>query len=136
MPVLGKATRRQCQLMGGYLHEEKVGTDELRSGGALGRVRRTQKRIEKILREFVPRCRAEPVCRSFVAHQSIERPNEFLLYEHHGREQDFVEHPATRTSKSSYSNERCRCSKTASACPSRSRRAAKVQRSTTVRVAD
>lgn len=51
--------------------------------------------IEKILREFVPRCRAEPGCRSFVAHQSIERPNEFLLYEHYGKEQDFVDHQAT-----------------------------------------
>jgi quinol monooxygenase YgiN len=36
--------------------------------------------IEDILRGFVLQCRAEPGCRSFVAHQSVERPNEFLLY--------------------------------------------------------
>ncbi|MGT2441030.1 putative quinol monooxygenase (plasmid) [Bradyrhizobium betae] len=54
-----------------------------------------QSEVEEILREFVPQCRAEPGCRSFVAHQSIERPNEFLLYEHYGEEKDFVDHQAT-----------------------------------------
>jgi quinol monooxygenase YgiN len=51
--------------------------------------------IEAILWEFVPQCRREPGYRDFVAHKSVERPNEFLLYEHYGTEQDFVDHQAT-----------------------------------------
>ncbi|NKJ39540.1 antibiotic biosynthesis monooxygenase family protein [Rhizobium sp. SG570] len=54
-----------------------------------------QGEIERILREFVPRCLAEPGCRSFLAHQSVEKPNEFLLYEHYSEEKDFVDHQAT-----------------------------------------
>ena len=38
--------------------------------------------IEAILREFVSQCRREPGYRDFAAHNSVERPNEFLLYEH------------------------------------------------------
>ncbi|SCB50261.1 putative quinol monooxygenase [Rhizobium multihospitium] len=51
--------------------------------------------IERILQEFVPQCLTEPGCRSFVAHQSVERPQEFLLYEHYGEEKDFTDHQAT-----------------------------------------
>ncbi|MEP9380049.1 antibiotic biosynthesis monooxygenase family protein [Aquabacter sp. CN5-332] len=51
--------------------------------------------IENILQEFVPQCRTEPGCRGFIAHQSIERPEEFLLYEHYGEEKDFVDHQGT-----------------------------------------
>jgi len=54
-----------------------------------------QAEIEEILLKFVPHCRAEPGCLSFVAHQSIDRPNEFLLYEHYGEEKDFAAHQAT-----------------------------------------
>ena len=54
-----------------------------------------QSEIENILQEFVPQCRAEPGCRSFIAHQSVERPNEFLLYEHYGEDKDFADHQAT-----------------------------------------
>ncbi len=45
--------------------------------------------VEAILREFAPLCLIEPGCQRFVAHQSIERPNEFLLYEQYREEQDF-----------------------------------------------
>jgi quinol monooxygenase YgiN len=51
--------------------------------------------IEAVLREFVPQCRRQPGHRDFVAHKSVQRPNEFLLYEHYGTEQDFVDHQAT-----------------------------------------
>jgi quinol monooxygenase YgiN len=44
--------------------------------------------IEAILWEFVPQCPRDPRYRDFVAHKSVERPNEFLLYEHYGTEQD------------------------------------------------
>ena len=44
--------------------------------------------IEAILREFVSQCRREPGYRDFAAHKSVERPNEFLLNEHYGTEQD------------------------------------------------
>jgi len=54
-----------------------------------------QGEIERILREFVPRCLTEPGCQSFVAHQSVDRPNEFLFYEHYGEEKDFIDHQAT-----------------------------------------
>jgi quinol monooxygenase YgiN len=51
--------------------------------------------IEAVLREFVPQCRRQPGHHDFVAHKSVQRPNEFLLYEHYGTEQDFVDHQAT-----------------------------------------
>lgn len=54
-----------------------------------------QAEIEEILRELVPQCRAEPGCISFVAHQSAERANEFLLYEHYREEDDFANHQLT-----------------------------------------
>ncbi len=44
--------------------------------------------IEANLWEFVPQCRRDPRYRDFVAHKSVERPNEFLLYAHYGTEQD------------------------------------------------
>ena len=36
----------------------------------------------------VSQCRRDPRSRDFVAQKSVERPNEFLLYEHYGTEQD------------------------------------------------
>ena len=50
--------------------------------------------IEAVLREFVPQCRREPGHHDFVAQKSVERPNEFLLYEHFVTEQDFVDYGA------------------------------------------
>jgi quinol monooxygenase YgiN len=55
----------------------------------------TKSEIEAILREFVPQRQREPGYHDFVANKSVERPNEFLLYEHYGTEQDFVDHQAT-----------------------------------------
>jgi len=54
--------------------------------------------IEAILREFVPQ-RREPSYRDFVTHKSVARPNEFLLYEHYGTEQDFVDHRPRRSER-------------------------------------
>ena len=54
-----------------------------------------QDEIETILKELVPQCRAEPGCQNFSAHQSIENPKEFLLYEHYFDEEGFKTHQET-----------------------------------------
>ena len=47
-----------------------------------------------ILAEAVPKFRAEPACRMFVAHRSTEDPRAFLLYEQYDDEAGFEAHVA------------------------------------------
>lgn len=52
--------------------------------------------ILRILLSVVPIFRAEPACRQFQAHRSVEDPREFLLYEQYDDEAGFQAHLATQ----------------------------------------
>jgi quinol monooxygenase YgiN len=52
-------------------------------------------KIESILHDLVQECRKEPGVRQFVAHRSLELPDEFLLYEQYESEQAFLDHQQT-----------------------------------------
>ena len=51
--------------------------------------------IAGILERVVPIFRAEPACRQFVAHRSVEDPRTFFLYEQYDDEAGFDAHAAS-----------------------------------------
>jgi quinol monooxygenase YgiN len=53
--------------------------------------------IARILRRIVPIFRAEPACRQFVAHRSVDDPRTFFLYEQYDDEAGFQAHAASET---------------------------------------
>ncbi len=53
--------------------------------------------IEAILARIVPIFQAEPGCRQFVAHRSLEDSRTFFLYEQYDDEAAFKEHAASET---------------------------------------
>jgi quinol monooxygenase YgiN len=53
--------------------------------------------IAGILRRVVPIFRAEPACRQFVAHRSVDDPRTFFLYEQYDDEAGFDAHAASDT---------------------------------------
>jgi (4S)-4-hydroxy-5-phosphonooxypentane-2,3-dione isomerase len=53
--------------------------------------------IERILHRIVPIFRAEPACRQFVAHRSLDDPRTFFLYEQYDDEAGFQAHAASET---------------------------------------
>ncbi|MBV9555875.1 MAG: antibiotic biosynthesis monooxygenase [Pseudolabrys sp.] len=52
-------------------------------------------RIKSILQELTVAIRNEPGNLEFIAHQSVQDPNEILLYEQYVDEQAFLDHRAT-----------------------------------------
>ena len=53
--------------------------------------------IARILHRIVPIFRAEPACRQFVAHRSVDDPRTFFLYEQYDDEAGFQAHAASET---------------------------------------
>lgn len=51
--------------------------------------------VLRILETMTPLTRAEPGCRVYVAHRSLEEPRTFLLYEQYDDEEAFKAHGAT-----------------------------------------
>lgn len=56
--------------------------------------------IAAILERVVPIFRAEPACRQFVAHRSVDDPRTFFLYEQYDDEAGFNAHAASDTVRS------------------------------------
>jgi quinol monooxygenase YgiN len=57
-------------------------------------------RIEAILRKLIAAVRGEPGNLQFIAHQSNEDPNEFMVYEQYKDEEAFRDHQQTAHFKS------------------------------------
>lgn len=56
--------------------------------------------IARILDRIVPIFRAEPACRQFVAHRSVDDPRSFFLYEQYDDQAGFEAHAAGETVRS------------------------------------
>lgn len=51
--------------------------------------------VRQILERFAPLARAEPACRMFVVHRSVDDPRRFFLYEQYDDEAGFTAHTQT-----------------------------------------
>lgn len=54
-----------------------------------------EERVASILRTLAPLCEAEPACRAFQPHRSVEDPRAFLIYEQYDDEAGFDAHRET-----------------------------------------
>lgn len=54
-----------------------------------------EERVRAILEAITPLCRAEPACRAYVAHRSVDDPALFFIYEQYDDEAGFRAHAET-----------------------------------------